>query len=78
MLNKEKKVQPTSKSGNDAKPIVTGSAIVEICYRRLNGDIAVHYRREAGTEDANDLIAQVEEHQLLHGEAARYFHRIAM
>ena len=25
MLNKEKKVQPTSKSGNDAKPIVTRS-----------------------------------------------------
>ena len=25
MLNKEKKVQPTSKSGNDAKPFVSGS-----------------------------------------------------
>ena len=24
MLSKEKKVQPTSKSGNDAKPIVSG------------------------------------------------------
>jgi len=27
MLNKEKKVQPTSKSGNDAKPIVSRSCI---------------------------------------------------
>lgn len=26
MLNKEKNVEPTSKSGNDAKPIVIGSA----------------------------------------------------
>lgn len=78
MLNSEKKVEPTSENGNSTKLHVTGSAIVEICYRRLNGDIAVHYRREAGTEEANDLIAQVEEHQLIHGDAARYFHRIAM
>jgi hypothetical protein len=49
--------------------------IVEICYRRTNDEIAVHYRREAGTDEANDLIAQVEEHQALLGEAARYFYR---
>lgn len=67
-----------SSVSNDAKPIVTGSAIVEICYKRSNGDVVVHYRREAGTEDANDLIRQVEEHQQKHGDKARYFHRIAM
>lgn len=31
MLNKEKKVQPTSKSGNDAKPIVSGQSEQFIC-----------------------------------------------
>ncbi len=30
MFNKEKKVEPTSKSGNDAKPIVSGSC-PDIC-----------------------------------------------
>ena len=30
MLNKEKKVQPTSESGNDAKPIVSGSAFRQL------------------------------------------------
>ena len=28
MLKKEKTVEPTSKSGNDAKPIVSGSALL--------------------------------------------------
>lgn len=31
MLNKEKKVQPTSKSGNDEKPIVGRSVIAHRC-----------------------------------------------
>ena len=30
MLNKEKKVEPTSKSGNDAKPIVSRSFLADI------------------------------------------------
>lgn len=32
MLNKEKNVEPTSESGNDAKPIVSGSAVADYEY----------------------------------------------
>ena len=36
MLNKEKKVQRTSKSGNDAKPIVTRRAVLLNRIHKLN------------------------------------------
>lgn len=64
-------------ASNDAKPIVTGSAIVEICWKSLDGGIYVNYRREVGTEDAKSLMAQVDEHIAKYGEDARYFYRIA-
>lgn len=50
---------------------------VEVCYTNNDGSVAVHYRRDEGSDDANDMINQVEKMKEKQGDNCRYFIRMA-
>jgi len=70
MLNKEKNVQPTSKSGNDAKPIVLRSHMAGMMqgFRILQSFMSFQQQKEFGFTENDGKI-----NQRLEDEAERWF-----
>ena len=70
MLNKEKKVQPTSKSGNDAKPLIMRHYIAGMMqgFRMLQSFMSFNQQKDFGFTENNGKI-----NKRLQDEAQRWY-----